>query len=110
MYGLTLQVNIRDSAGVYLYAVPLVCLPLGSKVDYCSVLCRGNRLCDDPQSHFVRCRMFGVLTASIEWMPLILRLPLLALVALLFLIVLVKLVSAVLSIISAVLSFITGWL
>ena len=54
--------------------------------------------------------MFGVLTASIEWMPLILRLPLLALVALLFLIVLVKLVTAVLNIISAVLSFIIGWL
>lgn len=54
--------------------------------------------------------MFTVLTSSLEWIPLILRLPLLALAALLFLIVLVKLVSAVLSIISAVFSFITSWL
>lgn len=54
--------------------------------------------------------MFAVFRASIDWIPFVLQLPLLAVVAALALVVLVKIVSAILSIFGAVLSFITSWL
>ena len=54
--------------------------------------------------------MFAVFKASIDWIPFVLKLPILAIVAALSLMVLVKIVSAILSIIGSVLSFITSWL
>lgn len=49
--------------------------------------------------------MFAVFQASIDWIPFVLKLPILAIVSALSLMVLVKIASAVLSIISAVLGF-----
>ena len=54
--------------------------------------------------------MITALGYSLEWIPFVLRIPLMALLSILVLIVLIKLVQGVLSIISAILSFITSWI
>ena len=53
--------------------------------------------------------MLEALNMSLEWLPLVLQAPIMALLAGLFLMVCIKLVSAFLSVLSAILSFLTSW-